>query len=77
MDLSYQHNEGGSNGMKVMDYVYSQSKGWEITDSKGNFYKNGRQLKTASELAEWYIDHGYSTEAAMEIANKKVAERKN
>lgn len=77
MDLSYQHNDGGSNGMKVMDYVYSKSKGLEITDTQGNFYKNGKQLKTATELADWYIDHGYSREAALEIANKKISERKN
>lgn len=76
MDLQYQHNDGGSNGMKVMDYTYSKKNGWEMTDTKGNIYHNGKKLMTASEIADYYVRHGYSQETAMELANKRISERK-
>ena len=77
MDLSYQHNEGGSNGMRIMDYTYSIQNGWEMKDSKGNIYHNGRELKSASELAEYFEGRGYTKETAMNRANELIANRKN
>lgn len=77
MDLQYQHNDGGTNGMKVMQYTYSKKNGWEMTDTKGNMYHNGKKLMSASEIADYYVRHGYTPETALEIANKRIAERKN
>lgn len=77
MDLSYQHNEGGSNGMRIMDYTYSTRNGWEMKDTKGNIYHNGRELKSASELAEYFEGRGYTKETAMNKANELIANRKN
>ena len=77
MDLSYQHNEGGSNGMRIMDYTYSTRNGWEMKDTKGNIYHNGRELKSASELAEYFEGKGYTKETAMNRANELIANRKN
>lgn len=76
MDLQYQHNDGGSNGMKVMDYTYSKKNGWEMTDTKGNIYHNGKKLMSLGEIADYYVRHGYSKETAMELANKRISERK-
>lgn len=76
MDLQYQHNDGGSNGMKVMDYTYSKKNGWEMTDTKGNIYHNGKQLMSLGEIADYYVRHGYSQETALELANKRISERK-
>lgn len=77
MDLSYQLNEGGSNGMRIMDYTYSNRNGWEMKDTKGNIYHNGRELKSASELAEYFEGRGYTKETAMNKANQLIANRKN
>lgn len=77
MDLQYQHNDGGTNGMKVMQYTYSKKNGWEMTDTKGNIYHNGKKLMSASEIADYYVRHGYTPETALEIANKRIAERKD
>ena len=77
MDLRYQHNNGGSNGMQVMAYTYSPKSGWEFRDTEDNIYRNGKKLNTVADYAEYFINHGYTKEAAIEIANKKIAERQN
>ena len=73
MDIRYQHNDGGSNGMKIMDYRYKQSTGWDITDSAGYKYKNGKKITTVSGLTNYYMEYyGYSKENAKKMAEASL-----
>ena len=77
MELRYQHNGGGTNGMEIMSYTYKSKTGWDITDSAGYKYKNGKKITTASGLADYYMEYyGYSREAAKVIAGSRMEELK-
>lgn len=77
MSLRYQHNGGGTNGMEIMQYTYKDKTGWDITDSAGYKYKNGKKITTASGLADYYMEYyGYSKEAAKVIAYSRMEELK-
>ena len=77
MELRYQHNRGGTNGMEIMSYTYKSKTGWDITDSAGYKYKNGKKITTASGLADYYMEYyGYSREAAKVIAGSSMEELK-
>lgn len=77
MSLRYQHNGGGTNGMEIMQYTYKDKTGWDITDSAGYKYKNGKKITTASGLADYYMEYyGYSREAAKVIAGSRMEELK-
>lgn len=77
MSLRYQHNGGGTNGMEIMQYTYKDKTGWDITDSAGYKYKNGKKITTASGLADYYMEYyGYSKEAAKVIASSRMEELK-
>ena len=77
MELKYQHNRGGTNGMEIMSYTYKSKTGWDITDSAGYKYKNGKKITTASGLADYYMEYyGYSREAAKVIAGSRMEELK-
>lgn len=77
MSLRYQHNGGGTNGMEIMQYTYKDKTGWDITDSAGYKYKNGKRITSASALADYYMEYyGYSREAAKVIAGSRMEELK-
>ena len=77
MSLRYQHNGGGTNGMEIMEYTYKDKTGWDITDSAGYKYKNGKKITTASGLADYYMEYyGYSKENARIMANARMEELK-
>lgn len=72
MSIRYEHNDGGSNGMNVIDYTYGD-KGWDITDSAGYKYKNGKKITTVTGLTDYYMEYyGYSKEKAKERAQAKM-----
>lgn len=77
MSLRYQHNGGGTNGMEIMEYTYKDKTGWDITDSAGYKYKNGKRITSASALADYYMEYyGYSKENARVMANARMEELK-
>ena len=77
MELRYQHNGGGTNGMEIMQYTYKSKTGWDITDLAGYQYKNSKRITTASGLADYYMEYyGYSREAAKVIAGSRMEELK-
>ena len=73
LDLRYQHNGGGSNGMELMRYKYNSKTGWDITDSAGYKYKNGKRITTVSGLTDYYMEYyGYSKETAKAMAQASL-----
>lgn len=77
MDLRYEHNSGGTNGMKLLDYKYNTKTGWDITDSAGYKYENGIRLDNVSDLANYYMKHYGETRAdAVAMAEKRLEDLK-
>lgn len=77
MEIRYQHNGGGTNGIEIMQYTYKSKTGWDITDSAGYKYKNGKKITTVSGLTDYYMEYyGYSREAAKVIAGARIKELK-
>lgn len=73
LDLRYQHNGGGTNGMQLMQYKYNSKTGWDITDSAGYKYKNGKKITTVSGLTDYYMEYyGYSKETAKKMAQASL-----
>lgn len=75
LSLRYQHNGGGTNGMELMNYRYNGKTGWDITDSAGYKYKNGKKITTVSGLTNYYMEYyGYSKENAKAMAKARLEE---
>ena len=77
LDLRYQHNDGGTNGMSLLNYKYTRDKGWDITDSAGYVYRNGKKITSVNEMAQYFMDYyGYGEKAAKASARKALNEIK-
>jgi hypothetical protein len=77
MDLRYEHNDGGTNGMKLIDYRYNNKTGWDITGSDGYKYQNGKRIDSVSELADYYVKHYGETRAdAVAMAEARLKDLK-
>lgn len=75
LDIRYEHKDGGSNGMKLLDYKYTPSKGWEITDASGYKYFNGKKLNTLADMKKYFQSYGYSEQSAADMAKDYMENR--
>lgn len=75
LDIRYEHKGGGSNGMKLLDYKYTPSKGWEITDVSGYKYFNGKKLNTLADMKKYFQSYGYSEQSAADMAKDYMENR--
>lgn len=75
MSIRYESIGGGSNGLSLLDYRYTKSKGWDITDMAGYKYMNGKKLNTLADYKKYFINQGYSDSSAAQMAKAYVDNR--
>ena len=68
LDVRYEHNDGGSNGSRLVDMRYDRKNGWTISDSEGNYYdKNGDIIYDEKDYVDYLTKRGTTREQATSL----------